>query len=63
MIDTTGEWQVIDLAFVDFEPVFHGRKVANADAVVAASIRQIGFMLADKQAGPFSLEVRLMEFR
>ncbi len=62
-IETTGEWQIIDLAFVDFDPVFRGRKVADAGAVVAASIGQIGFMLADKRAGPFSLEIRSMEFR
>ena len=62
-IETTGEWQIIDLAFVDFDPVFRGRKIADAGAVVAASIGQIGFMLADKRAGPFSLEIRSMEFR
>ena len=62
-IETTGEWQIIDLALVDFDPVFRGRKVADAGAVVAASVRQIGFMLADKQAGPFRLEIRSIEFR
>lgn len=60
---TTGEGQTIDLTFTDFEPVFRGRKVSDAGFVVAARIRQIGFMLADKQAGPFGLEFRSIEFR
>ena len=62
-IETTGEWQIIDLDFVDFDPAFRGRKVADAGAVVAASVRQIGFVLADKRDGLFRLEIRSIEFR
>ena len=58
----TEEWQTVDLSFVEFIPVFRGRRVPEAGQVVPASIRQVGFMLADKTPGPFKLEIRLIEF-
>lgn len=61
--DTNGEWQTIDLPFDGFEPVFRGRRVPNAGPVVAANIRQIGFMLADRTAGAFALDIAAIEFR
>jgi len=30
--------------------------------VVAADIRQIGFLLADRRAGPFALDIRAIGF-
>jgi len=59
--DTTGEWQTLTLAFDDFEPVFRGRDVRGAGPVIADDIRQLGFMLADKQAGPFRLDIAAIE--
>ncbi len=59
---TTGKWQSIELPFDEFTPVFRGRPVPGAGPVVAADIRQIGFMLADKTAGPFALEILAIEF-
>jgi len=58
---TTGDWQAVELAFSEFIPVFRGRRVPAAGPVVPASIRQVGFMLADKTAGPFALDIRSIE--
>ncbi len=60
--DTSGEWQVIELSFADFEPVFRGRKVPQAGPLIAEQIRQFGFLIGDKKAGPFELEIRSIEF-
>lgn len=62
MFNTTDEWQVIEIALNEFIPVFRGRKVAEAGPVVASDIQQIGFLLADKTAGAFALDIRRIEF-
>jgi monofunctional biosynthetic peptidoglycan transglycosylase len=59
---TSGEWQDIELGFDAFEPVFRGRAVPQAGAIDPGDIRQLGFMIADRQPGPFTLEVRSIEF-
>ena len=60
--ETTGSWQTVELAFSAFEPVFRGRSVRGAGPVSPARIEQVGFLLADKNAGEFELEVRRIEF-
>jgi hypothetical protein len=52
-----GEWEEIDLPFVGFQPVFRGQAVPQAGPLDPASIRQLGFLIAEKQAGAFSLEI------
>jgi monofunctional biosynthetic peptidoglycan transglycosylase len=59
--DTTGEWQTITLALDGFEPVWRGRAVPGAGPVLAEDVRQLGIMLADKQAGPFRLDIAAIE--
>ncbi len=59
---TDGEWQTLELRFADFEPVFRGYAVPGAGPVVPAAVRQIGFLIADKQPGPFRLQIRAIEF-
>lgn len=61
-VATTGDWQSVELPLTEFEAVFRGRKVPAAGPVIAGRVRQVGFMLADKQAGPFRLEIRAIEF-
>ena len=58
---TDGSVQHIELALADFEPVIRGRQVKNAGALNPADIRLLGFMLADRQSGPFRLEVHAIE--
>ena len=59
---TNGEWQEIEIPLDVFEPVWRGRIVPEAGPVMASGIRQIGFLLADKKEGPFSLEIDSIEF-
>ena len=59
--DTSPDWSEVELPLSDFEPVFRGRSVPQAGPVVPERISQVGFLLADKNPGPFSLEVRSIE--
>jgi monofunctional biosynthetic peptidoglycan transglycosylase len=52
-----GEWTTARVPFAQFVPTFRGRIIADAPALDSARIRQLGFLLADKQAGPFRLEI------
>jgi len=54
---SSGEWLTIRLPIKDFVPVFRGRMLKDAAPLAAAEIRQIGFLIADQQEGPFSLEI------
>jgi monofunctional biosynthetic peptidoglycan transglycosylase len=44
-----------------FGPVFRGRKVEDAGELKPAEMYLLGFMLADRQPGPFALEVHSIE--
>lgn len=52
-----GEWTDVRLPVDAFVPTFRGRKVPFAPSLDPASIRALGFMISDKQAGPFELLV------
>ena len=54
---TADTWVNIQAPFRDFSATFRGRRLRNAPALDGAATRQIGFMLADKRAGPFRLEI------
>ena len=62
VFSSSDEWQQIEIPFDQFVPVFRGRTVAQAGPVVPSGIQQIGFLLADKKAGEFELEIRRIEF-
>jgi len=49
------EWEEITLSLPDFIPTWRGRQLQNIPAINATKITQIGFLISDKQAGPFSL--------
>jgi monofunctional biosynthetic peptidoglycan transglycosylase len=51
------KWITVHLPFNEFVPVFRGRAVPEAPKLEARHIRRIGVMIADKQAGPFTLEI------
>lgn len=59
---SSAQWQQVELALDQFTPVFRGRKMPQAGPVIPAEIKQIGFLLADKTAGRFELEIRSIEF-
>jgi len=56
-----GEWQHVALPWDAFEAVFRGRRLDDAPSLDPAAIQQVGLMLADRQAGPFRLEVAWLE--
>ncbi|MGZ8162930.1 MAG: CIA30 family protein [Methylobacter sp.] len=51
------QWQTITLPFDSFCASFRGRPVPEAPVLRPEQIRQIGFLLADKQQGSFHLEI------
>ncbi|GGP55008.1 CIA30 family protein [Shewanella saliphila] len=46
----------------DFSVSFRGRKVANAPALAFVDIDRMGFLVAQKQQGPFAIELHSVEF-
>lgn len=54
---TPGEWMTITLPYSDFEPTRFGFRPPGAPALNARDIRVLGFIISDKQAGPFELGV------
>jgi len=56
--DTEAErWQEIRLPLKAFEATWFGRTMSQAQPIDAENIRALGFMISDKKAGPFKLEV------
>jgi monofunctional biosynthetic peptidoglycan transglycosylase len=52
-----GEWQEIRLPLKDFVPTFRGRVLTGESPLSPGKLTSIGFLISDKQAGPFRLEV------
>ena len=50
-------WQETRISLKDFEYAAFGRRIARAEPLKANKVQSVGFTLADKQAGPFRLEV------
>jgi monofunctional biosynthetic peptidoglycan transglycosylase len=53
----THQWQTLTLPFAGFSASFRGKPVPGAPVLHPEQIRQIGFLLADKQPGLFRLEI------
>ena len=51
------EWIEVKVPLDKFEATSFGRPVKNAGAVKPEDINALGFMLGDKKAGPFKMEV------
>ncbi|PTP52258.1 CIA30 family protein [Vibrio splendidus] len=49
--------------FNDFQAVFRGRLLSDAPELKARDIKQIGFLIADKQPSPFELDLIQLHFR
>ena len=50
-------WMNIRVPFNEFVPVFRGRVLSNVASISPEHIQQVGFLIADKQAGKFRLEI------
>lgn len=56
------QWMDIDLALEQFSAVFRGRPVDAPALVSGSQVRQIGLMIANRQAGAFCLKLRSIRF-
>ncbi len=52
------DWQTLRLPLATFRASFRGREVTGAPALDPARIRQVGLMIAARQAGPFALDIK-----
>lgn len=52
-----GEWTEVSVPLADLIPTAFGRRIPGMGAVDPGQINGLGFMLSDKQAGPFALQV------
>lgn len=57
---TAGQWTQVTAPFARFERVFRGRRLGGDAILDPARVRQLGFMVADKQAGAFRLEIEAL---
>lgn len=54
---TKDEWTEVSVQLDEFIPTAFGRRVQGMRPVEPDQINGLGFMLSDKRAGPFKLEV------
>ena len=52
------DWQTLHLPLAAFRASFRGREVTDAPPLAPARIRQVGLMIAARQAGAFELHIR-----
>ena len=52
-----GEWEEHRLPFKQFVATFRGRVLSSEPPLDAAKVTSVGFLISDKQDGPFQLEV------
>ncbi|RRQ23314.1 CIA30 family protein [Guyparkeria sp. SCN-R1] len=52
-----GQWLDVHMAWQEFEAVRRGHAVPNAPHLSPERINRLGFLLADRRAGPFCLEI------
>jgi hypothetical protein len=57
-VTPAGMWTSLHLPVSQFTATFRGRPVPDAPNLDPALVRQVGFMIADRQMGDFSLKVR-----
>ena len=51
------KWTEVTIPFADLKATSFGRIVEKAKPLDASNVEAVGFLLADKKAGPFKLEV------
>jgi hypothetical protein len=54
----SASWQTLRIPLHTFRATFRGQQVPGAPALNPARIRQVGLLIAERQAGPFALDVR-----
>ena len=53
-----GQWEDVKLPFSAFRPFYRGMKLRLWAGLNPAKIQSMGFMIADKQDGPFNLDIQ-----
>lgn len=56
-VTTKDQWMTLQAPFKEFAARFRGMPQPDAPALNTAQITSFGFLIADKQAGPFALEI------
>lgn len=59
---TKSEWLDVEFLPEDFQLTYRGRLLERQPTINFKDIKQLGFMIADKQAGTFRLEVEQIKF-
>lgn len=54
-------WQTVDLPFAGFVPTYRGRRLDGEPPLDSSRIATLGFMVSDRQVGPFRLEIASLE--
>ena len=54
-------WETLHFPWSAFEAVRRGTLLSYAPAVTPSEIHQLGFLIADRTAGPFCLQINLIE--
>lgn len=61
-VTTQGKTQTKTFILNDFQAVFRGRLLLGTDKLMSEDIKQMGFLIADKQTQPFTLSLLKVEF-
>ncbi|OCH19917.1 CIA30 family protein [Aliivibrio sp. 1S128] len=60
---TKGKLQKKGFNLTDFQAVFRGRLLSDDPELVADDVKQVGFLIADKQTQPFALNLNQIQFK
>ena len=55
---TAGRWTTVRIPFTDFSPTFRGETVPGAPPLDPSRINTLGFLISDRQEGPFRLAIK-----
>ncbi|MBA6341420.1 CIA30 family protein [Colwellia sp. MB02u-10] len=58
-----GQQTQLSFTLADFQASFRGREIPNAPVLTSENIREVGFLVTSKVAGPFSLIIASVSFK
>ncbi|MBA6290353.1 CIA30 family protein [Colwellia sp. MB3u-4] len=58
-----GQQTQLSFTLADFQASFRGREIPNAPVLTSENIREVGFLVTSKVAGPFSLVITSVSFK
>jgi len=57
-----GKWEEMVLPLADFRPTWRGRQLKDIPPINPMKIKQVGFLISDKQVGAFELLIDWIQF-